>query len=81
MRIDKFLKVSHILKRRTVSKSACEGDRVFVNGKAVKPSYNLKIGDLVSVKFGNGELNFKVLALKEHVKKENASTLYEIVGE
>ncbi len=81
MRIDKFLKVSRILKRRSVSKEACDADKVFVNNKAVKPSYRLSVGDLVTVKFGTGELTFKVLALQEHVKKEDVSTLYEIIGE
>ena len=81
MRIDKFLKVSHILKRRSVSKDACDGDRVFVFDKAVKPSYKLKIGDVVTVKFGSGELKFRVLELKEHVKKEDCSLLYEIIGD
>ena len=81
MRIDKFLKVSHILKRRSVSKDACVGDKVFVNGKAVKPAYKVKIGDVVLIKFGSGELKFKVLDIKEHVKKEECSSLYEIIGE
>lgn len=81
MRIDKFLKVSRILKRRSVSKEACDGSRVFVNGKPVKPSYQLKIGDTVSVKFGSGELNFEVLDLKMQVKKDEVSNLYRIIGE
>ena len=81
MRIDKFLKVSHILKRRSVSKDACDGDRVFVGDKAVKPSYRLKVNDVVTIKFGSGELKFKVLELKEHVRKEESSSLYEIIGE
>ena len=81
MRIDKFLKVSRILKRRSVSKEACDADKVTVNGKAVKPSFKLRVGDLVTVKFGTGELTFKVLSLQEHVKKEDVSSLYEIIGE
>ena len=81
MRIDKFLKVSRILKRRSVSKDACDADKVFVGGKAVKPSYKLKIGDVVSVKFGTGEITFKVLSLQEHVKKEDVASLYEIIGD
>ncbi len=81
MRIDKFLKVSHILKRRSVSKDACDGERVYVNSKPVKPAYKLKIGDVVTVKFGSGELKFRVLNLKDHVKKEECSSLYEIIGE
>ena len=80
MRIDKFLKVSRILKRRSVANDACSGGRVSVNGKDVKPSYSLKIGDVVEIRFGEGALKFKVLALKETVKKEEAQTLYEIIN-
>ena len=80
MRIDKFLKVSRILKRRTVANEACQGGRVSVNGKDVKPSYSLKIGDEVEIRFGEGSLKFKVLNLKETVKKDEASTLYEIIN-
>ena len=80
MRIDKFLKVSRILKRRSVANEACAGGRVAVNGKDAKPSYSLKIGDEVEIRFGEGSLKFKVLALKETVKKEEAQTLYEIIN-
>ncbi len=81
MRLDKFLKVSRILKRRTVAQEACDGGKVDVNGKAAKPSCQLKVGDLVSVHFASGNLTFKVLSLKETVKKEEASQMYEIVLE
>lgn len=81
MRIDKFLKVSRILKRRTVANDACNGGRVSVNGKEVKPAYNLKEGDLVELRFGGGTLKFRVLALKETVRKEEAPTLYEIIND
>ncbi len=81
MRIDKFLKVSHILKRRSVSKDACDANRVFVGDKAVKPSYQLKVGDIVTLKFGSGEIKFRVLQLQQHVKKEDCCNLYEILGE
>ncbi len=80
MRIDKFLKVSRILKRRTVANEACQGGRVSVNGKDVKPSYSLKVGDVVEIRFGEGSLKFKVLTLKETVKKDEAQTLYEILN-
>ena len=80
MRIDKFLKVSRILKRRSVANEACSGGRVAVNGKEVKPSYSLKVGDEVEIRFGEGSLKFKVLILKETVKKEEAQTLYEIIN-
>lgn len=81
MRIDKFLKVSRILKRRSVAASACDDARVLIDGKAVKPSHRLKEGDKVSVLYGNRTLTFKVLALNEKVSKEEASTLYEILQE
>lgn len=81
MRIDKFLKVSRLLKRRTVANDACNGGRVSVNGKDVKPSYNLKIGDEVEIRFGNGKLKFVVKQLKETVKKDEAENLYEIIPE
>lgn len=80
MRIDKFLKVSRILKRRSVANEACTGGRVSVNGKSVKPSYSLKVGDEVEIAFGEGALKFKVLNLKETVKKDEAATLYEILN-
>lgn len=79
MRIDKFLKVSRILKRRSVACDACNGGKVSVNGKGVKPAYNLKIGDEVEISFGTGSIRFRVLELKETVKKEEASSLYEII--
>ena len=79
MRIDKFLKVSRILKRRSVANDACAGGRVSVNGKDVKPAYSLKVGDVVEIRFGESTLKFKVLILKETVKKEEAQTLYEIL--
>lgn len=80
MRIDKFLKISRILKRRSVANEACSGGRVSVNGKSVKPSYSLKVGDEVEIAFGEGALKFKVLNLKETVKKDEAATLYEILN-
>lgn len=79
MRIDKFLKVSRVLKRRTVANEACQGGKVFVNGKAVKPSYALKVGDIVELHFGNGKIKFRIINLKETVKKDEASSLYEII--
>ena len=79
MRIDKFLKVSRILKRRSVANEACDGGRVSVNGKEAKPSHSLKVGDEVEVRFGSGTVKFRVLQLKETVRKEEAETLYEII--
>lgn len=81
MRIDKFLKVSRILKRRSVAAQACDFSRVFVGDRPVKPAYRVKIGDVVTVAFGNRILRFKVLSLNEKVGKEDAATLYEICDE
>lgn len=79
MRLDKYLKVSRILKRRTVANAAADGGRVSVNDKTAKPSYQLKEGDIVEISFGSGKLKFKVLSLKEHIKKEEASQMFEVL--
>ncbi len=79
MRVDKFLKVSRIIKRRTVAAGACDGGRVMMNGKEVKPGHKLKVGDVVTVEFGKQPFTFRVKELKETVKKDDAHTLYEVV--
>ena len=79
MRIDKFLKVSRILKRRTVAQEACSGEKVIINGKVAKPSTAVKIGDVVEVLYTSGSFKFRVLNIKETVKKEEASSLYEVI--
>lgn len=79
MRLDKFLKVSRIIKRRTVANDVCTLGRVSVNGKPSKPSVRLKVGDIVTIIFGNGSVSFKVLKLEETVRKENAAEMYEIL--
>ena len=81
MRIDKFLKVSRIMKRRTVANQACDGGRVKVNGKSVKPSFNVKEGDVVELGFNSGTLVFRIIKIKETVRKEEADGLYEIITE
>jgi ribosomal 50S subunit-recycling heat shock protein len=81
MRIDKFLKVSRILKRRTLAQEACDGGRVKVNGKAVKPSFNIKVGDVVEIGFNSGAVKFRILDIKETVRKEQAESLYESIVE
>lgn len=80
MRLDKFLKVSRIIKRRTVANEACDSSYVSVNGAPAKASRLLKIGDIVEVAFGNRTLKFKVLALNEHVSKNDATTMYEVLS-
>lgn len=79
MRIDKFLKVSRILKRRVLAVEAAEKGKVIVNGKIVKPSCQIKIGDVVEVLFNSGTFKFKILDVKETVKKEQAENLYEVI--
>ena len=81
MRIDKFLKVSRILKRRTVAQEAADAGKIFVNGKQVKPAYRLKIGDVVEINYTSGTMKFRILELKETVKKDEASSLYEVISD
>ena len=76
MRLDKYLKVSRIIKRRTVAKEACEGGRVSINGKVAKPSTNLKEDDIIEIVFGNKVLKAKIINLAEHVRKEDAKNMY-----
>lgn len=79
MRIDKFLKVSRLLKRRIIAQEACDGGRVSVNGRSVKPSCRIKEGDIVELGFNSGTVKFKVLMIKETVRKEEAEKMYEII--
>ncbi len=79
MRLDKFLKVSRILKRRTIANEACQGGKVSVNGKPAKPGAQIKVGDRVSVGFAYGKLVFDVLDTRDNVKKEDATTMYKII--
>lgn len=81
MRIDKFLKVSRLLKRREIAREACDGGRVKINGKAVKPSHEIKIGDIVELGFNSGTVKFMVLEIKETVRKEQAESLYQLIIE
>ena len=80
MRIDKFLKVSRILKRRTVAREACDGDKILLNGKPAKPSAAVKPGDVVEVLYASGSLKFRVLDVRETVKKDKAASLYEVLS-
>jgi len=81
MRLDKYLKVSRIIKRRTVANDACDGGRVSVNGKQVKPSYTVKVGDIIEIAFGERKIKARITQINEVVRKENASDMYEIIGE
>ena len=79
MRLDKYLKNSRLIKRRTVAKEACDGGRVSVNGKIAKAGTDLEIGDMIHIAFGNSSITVKVTALTESPRKENAQEMYEVV--
>ncbi len=81
MRLDKFLKVSRIIKRRTVASEACDRKRVYVNGSIAKAGKDLKIGDIVEVRFGSNILKVKVLSVSETARKEDAQGMYEVLEE
>ena len=81
MRIDKYLKVSRLIKRRTVANDVADAGRILVNGKAVKASYAVKVGDVIGVSFGNRSLRVKVLQVPEFATKEQAALLYQELPE
>ncbi len=81
MRIDKYLKVSRLIKRRTVANDACDGAHVSVNGKVVKASYDVKEGDVIEIKFGQRTLTVRVTDVKEHVGKADASSMFEVISQ
>lgn len=80
MRLDKYLKVSRLIKRRTVANDACDNSHVTVNGKPAKASYDVKENDIIVVTFGERSLKVRVLDIKEHTLKSDASSLYEVVS-
>ena len=77
MRLDKYLKVSRLIKRRTVANEACDGERVSVNGRQVKASYQVKVGDVIEVAFGSRSLKVEVLSVNETAKKDEAPAMYK----
>jgi len=79
MRLDKFLKVSRIIKRRTVANDACDAEHVEVNGRRAKASYDVKEGDVIAVTFGQRTLKVRVLNIREYTPKSEASSLYEVL--
>lgn len=81
MRIDKFLKISRVIKRRTIAQQACDGGRIEINGKVVKPAKEVKVGDIVTVSFGNNAMSFKVLSTDEKQTKQSAESMYELIEE
>ena len=81
MRLDKFLKVSRIIKRRTVANEACSGGRVTLNGKVTKPGADVKPGDIMTIRFGDHLGRYEILAVPATVKKEGAADMYRILEE
>ncbi len=80
MRLDKYLKVSRIIKRRTVANEACDDAHVMANGRQVKASYQVKEGDILEIVFGSRTLKIKVLNVAEHAQKSDASAMYEVLN-
>ena len=79
MRLDKYLKVSRIIKRRAVANDACDGGRVSVNGRVAKAGLEVKVGDVIEVRFGEKSTKYEVVTLSEHVLKADAAGMYKIV--
>lgn len=80
MRLDKYLKVSRIIKRRTVAKDACDNGRILVNNKISKPGIEVKEGDILEIIYANKSMKYRITNIAEHVKKEEASNMYEIIS-
>ena len=79
MRIDKYLKISRIIKRRTIAQEACDAGRVMINDKVAKASTDVKVGDVIAIRFGEQTTKYEVVEIKEHVKKEETVNLYRIL--
>lgn len=80
MRLDKYLKITRLIKRRTVANEACDAEKVSVNGKPARASYDVKVGDVIEINIGSRPLKVKVLNVTEYATKENAADNYEIIN-
>jgi ribosomal 50S subunit-recycling heat shock protein len=81
MRLDKYLKVSRLIKRRTLAKEVAESERIEINNKAAKPSTDVKLGDIIKITFGNKVVTVKVTEIQDSTKKSDAANMYEIISE
>ena len=81
MRLDKYLKVSRLIKRRTLAKEASEADRILINGKIAKPSKEVNVGDIITITYGKKIVDIKVISLIDSTKKQDAQLMYELVSE
>lgn len=79
MRLDKYLKITHLIKRRTVANEACDAGRVLVNDKPARASYDVKVGDIITINMGQKPLKVKVLSISEYATKENAAENYTVI--
>ena len=79
MRLDKFLKVSRIIKRRSLANDACDTDHVSLNGKSAKPGARVRVGDVITLRFGDKLTDFEVLSTSEHARREDAAQMYKLV--
>ena len=79
MRLDKYLKVSRIIKRRTVANEACDPGRVTVNGKTARASYDIKVGDIIEISFGTRDFKAEVVSVTETVRKDDAAAMYKVI--
>ena len=79
MRLDKYLKVSRLVKRRTVANELCDAKHVDVNGKTARASYDVKVGDIIEIQMGSNHIKARVLVVSEYATKENASSMYELI--
>lgn len=81
MRVDKYLKVSRLIKRRTIAKEVCDHEKIMINGMISKPSTEIKVNDIITIKFGTKLITIKVLSTNEYTKKEESNLMYEIIKE
>jgi len=81
MRIDKYLKVSRLIKRRTIANEACDGGRISVNGRTVKASYDVKASDIIEIHFGERTLKVEVISISEHATKADAPAMYREIAQ
>lgn len=79
MRLDKYLKITRLIKRRTVANEACDAGKISVNGKVARASYDVKLGDIIEISMGQNPLKVEVLGISEYAKKENASENYRVI--
>ncbi len=79
MRLDKYLKISRVIKRRTIANEACDAGKVLVNGKTARASYDVKIGDIIEIMMGAKKIKFEVVKISEYMKKDEADSMYKLI--